>query len=60
MSTSDSCSDNETPFGSTVSSYLDLREIDGAFKDDFKPVGKFITFPLKLLLFENTSFIENI
>ena len=36
MSTSDSyLSDNETPFGSKVSSYIDVREADGAFKEDF-------------------------
>ena len=62
MSTSDSCSDNETPFGSTVSSYLDLREIDGAFKDDFKSVGMFLKYYFLnySIYFKKSLFIANI
>ncbi|KAI6655975.1 1 carbohydrate esterase [Oopsacas minuta] len=42
MTSSGYSSDNETPFGSTVSSYIDLREVDGAsnFREDFKIIEK--------------------
>ena len=46
MSTSDSYfSDNETPFGSKVSSYIDVREVDGAFKEEFHRASM-LTFEL--------------